>query len=326
MLVARSADRVDTSEELSQAAHERVAAFCRHLRHERRLSPHTVAAYRRDLSRFLVSITARSGMPPTLGEIPATAVRAFVAEEHRRGLGARSLKRVLAALRTFFDWLAREGLSTANPARGVPTPRAARKLPRPLDTDQVAALLDGDGRANRDDPLELRDQALMELLYSSGLRLAELVDLDCTDLDLMDGTVRVTGKGGKTRTLPVGRVARAALDTWLRARSALADRGETALFVSRRGTRLAPRSVQARLERRAGRRAVDGRVHPHRLRHSFASHLLESSGDLRGVQELLGHADVATTQIYTHLDFQHLARVYDRTHPRARRRDDDDEG
>ena len=316
--------------------------FLLHLQRERQLSAHTVSAYRRDLHRFLQWLAARDG-PVDPAAVAAHQVRGFIASEHQRGQQGKSIQRALSALRTFFDFLAREGRARSNPARGIPAPRSTRRLPRTLDTDQVAHLLTAEpGSASSAgaaaDWLALRDQACFELFYSSGLRLAELVSLDVGDVDLAEATVTVTGKGSKTRTVPVGRVAREAVQRWLDARTpaqppaqpqaaagsdgragALApDRGP--LFVSVRGRRLGPRTVQQRLRDRAERRRIDGRVSPHALRHSFASHMLESSGDLRAVQELLGHADIATTQIYTHLDFQHLAKVYDAAHPRARRR------
>ena len=203
----------------------------------------------------------------------------------------------------------------ANPAVGIRAPKASRRLPKTLDVDQTARLLDWDSS----DPLAIRDRAIMELLYSSGLRLSELLHLEVTDLDLKDATVRVTGKGRKTRVVPVGRHARHALQQWLQIRATLAPLA-SALFLNRRGTRLAPRTVQQRLQQWGSKRGLPMRLHPHMLRHSCASHVLESSSDLRAVQELLGHSDIATTQIYTHLDFQHLARIYDDAHPRARKK------
>lgn len=289
-----------------------------HLRHERRLSPQTCTHYLRDLESLRRFCETR-GLP-SCRHLDAGHVRDFVAQRHREGLSPRSLQRLLASVRSFFDFLIREGDLALNPAADIRPPKGARKLPAALDVDQTAALLSGAS----DDPLECRDRAIFELIYSSGLRLAEVVGLDLHDLDLNDGLVRVTGKGAKTRVLPVGRVARAAVDRWLRLRSGLARTTEPALFVSRQGTRLSARSVQARLIRLAQQQGLGQPVHPHMLRHSFASHLLESSGDLRAVQELLGHADISTTQIYTHLDFQHLAKVYDQAHPRARRKPTDE--
>jgi integrase/recombinase XerC len=219
-------------------------------------------------------------------------------------------------LRTFFGFLMREGVLGANPAVGVQAPKAKKRLPETIDVDQVNRLLS----FRTDDELGARDKAIMELFYSSGLRLSELVGLDLTDLDLADRTVRVLGKGRKTRIVPVGRYAVEAITHWLRQRPGMAGTGERALFVSQRGERLRPRSVQTRIAQWAKRQGLGVHVHPHMFRHSFATHLLESSNDLRGVQELLGHASISTTQVYTHLDFQHLARIYDAAHPRARRK------
>jgi integrase/recombinase XerC len=320
----------------SAPADPQLEAFLAHLQRERQLSRHTLAAYRRDLSRFLDWLAAREG-PVDPARVSMHQVRGFIASEHRRGQQGHSIGRALSALRTFFDFLAREGLLQRNPARGIRAPRSARRLPRTLDTDQVSHLLrpeaTAEGADDRNHWLALRDQACFELFYSSGLRLAELVGLDVQDLDPVDATVRVTGKGNRMRTVPVGRMALEAVRAWLEARAdrpaRVADPRSGPMFVSLRGARLGARSIQQRLARRARGRMVDGRVHPHALRHSFASHVLESSGDLRAVQEMLGHADISTTQIYTHLDFQHLASVYDRAHPRAQRvedRDPDDRG
>lgn len=291
-----------------------IADFLRHLQAERRYSPHTVAAYARDLAAFAEDLQAE-GIEHWTAVRPHQ-VRTLIARQHRRGLSGRSLRRRLSALRRFYQYLLREGRVANNPALDVSAPKSERRLPEILDVDQAGRLL----AVQADDVLALRDQAIMELLYSSGLRLSELVALDLEDLDLADGQLRVTGKGRKIRDLPVGRAAREALRRWLQARAQLAPPGIRALFVSRRGTRLSARSVQSRLRLWAQLQGLDRPVHPHMLRHSFASHLLESSGDLRAVQELLGHADISTTQIYTHLDFQHLAKVYDAAHPRARRR------
>ena len=291
-----------------------VEEFLNHLANERRLSPRTLDAYRRDLADFSRWNEEHERRPwPRLRQVE---IRNYAATRHRQGLSGRSLQRRLSALRSFFRYLVREGHMRQDPAQGVRAPKSARKLPATLEVDQIDALL----TPVDDDPLSLRDSAMLELLYSSGLRLAELVSLDLGDLDLREAMVEVTGKGAKTRRLPVGRMARAALEKWLKVRGTLARAGEPALFVSQRGNRISPRSVQARIDLQARRRRAPRHVHPHLMRHSFASHLLESSGDLRAVQELLGHADIGTTQIYTHLDFQHLAQVYDRAHPRARRK------
>ncbi len=300
-----------------------LAAFLLHLERERQLSPQTVSSYRRDLERFLAHLAHRDATR-TLDAVDVHEIRSFVAAEHQRGLDGRSIRRALSALRTLFDHLARTTGIRRNPAKGIPAPKTARRLPRTLDTDQVGQLLDA-RLEGADDFLSRRDQACFELIYSSGLRLAEVVGLDVGDVDLSDALVTVTGKGRKTRVIPVGRQARAAIRAWLPLRSVVMAPGSEAesggpLFVSRKGRRIGHRSIQQRLHQRGLKRSIDGRVHPHALRHSFASHLLESSGDLRAVQELLGHADISTTQIYTHLDFQHLAEVYDRSHPRAQRR------
>jgi len=289
--------------------------FFAYLHVERRLSPHTLAGYRRDLGRLRRYCAAQDIGAWT--QLDNHHIRRFAAALHREGLSGRTIQRQLSALRCFFEFLIREQVLRHNPAHGVQAPKTARKLPAVLDVDQVQQLLEIDA----DDPLARRDRAIMELFYSSGLRLSELTGLDLEHLDLKDGTVTVTGKGRKTRLVPVGRHARSALRRWLAVRASFsADPSQRALFLSRRGTRLAPGSLQQRLKYWARRQGLTSPVHPHLLRHSFASHLLESSGDLRAVQELLGHADIATTQIYTHLDFQHLAQVYDASHPRARRR------
>ncbi len=291
-----------------------LARFAEHLASERRLSAHTVRAYRGDLER-LARHLARQGVEDW-DQAPPSAIRAHLAERHRQGAGGRSLQRALSATRALYRFLRRERGPGPDPSAGLRAPRAPHRLPAVLDVDQVEALLAAGG----DEPLAVRDRAMLELTYSSGLRLQELVGLELTDLDLREGLVTVTGKGNKRRVVPVGRAARAALRRWLALRPRLAAADETALFVSRRGTRPAARTVEARFARWARLAGLEGGLHPHMLRHSFASHLLESSGDLRAVQELLGHADIATTQVYTHLDFQHLAEVYDRAHPRARRR------
>jgi integrase/recombinase XerC len=298
----------------STFAAEELAAFLTSLKTERRLSRHTVKAYERDLEA-LFGFCARDGLS-RLDELDAWHIRRFAAESYRRGLAPRSISRRLSAIRSFLRFAVEHGQLKANAAAGISAPKPARRLPGTLDADQVAELLQTSGG----DALLVRDRAMLELFYSSGLRLAELVGLDLDDLDFADKTVRVTGKGNKTRILPVGRHALDAIRQWLPERLGLAAEAEQALFVSRGGRRLAARSVQARLDRWARRRGSARHLHPHLLRHSFASHLLESSGDLRAVQELLGHASISTTQVYTHLDFQHLATSYDRAHPRARRR------
>ncbi|HEX7061223.1 MAG TPA: tyrosine recombinase XerC [Woeseiaceae bacterium] len=291
-----------------------VERFVEHLKYERRLSPHTCLHYRRDLDAFS-AFCERAGLT-RWAEVDSGHVRAFAAACFRRGLGARSIARRLSAVRSFCRFLVREKRLRANPAVGVRAPKIGKRLPGTLDADRMAKLLDIEGEG----PVFARDRAMLELFYSSGLRLAELTGLDLGGIDLDDATVRVLGKGSRERLVPVGSKAVAALRAWLAERPQLAAKGEPALFVSTRGGRLSRRAVQARVEHWARKQGIDTRVHPHLFRHSFATHLLESSHDLRGVQELLGHANIATTQVYTHLDFQHLAQIYDRTHPRARAR------
>ncbi|NNF17041.1 MAG: tyrosine recombinase XerC [Gammaproteobacteria bacterium] len=288
--------------------------FAEHLRYERRLSPHTLAAYQRDLKRFIAWCDSRN--MAHWQDVGNQDIRQFAAKLNRNGLSAASIQRVLSAIRTFFRFLIVEGVLFANSADDVLAPKKQRKLPAVLDVDAMSALLE----LASTEPLAVRDRTMMELLYSSGLRLSELVNLDLEAIDRADRTLRVTGKGNKTRQLPVGRRAIAALDTWLKTRTQLASVDETAVFVSRNGRRISRRSVQARVKYWARRQGVDANVYPHLFRHSFATHLLESGGDLRAVQEMLGHADISTTQIYTHLDFQHLARIYDKAHPRARKK------
>lgn len=298
---------------LPDSLQEPLARFVRHLASEKRHSPRTCDSYERDLNR-LAHWLAESGRDQWR-LLLSHDLRRYVAVLSRQGLGGRSIARHLSAIRRFYNFLLRERLVTDNPAVDVRAPKSGRRLPRVADVDQLSQLLD----ASPDDPLEVRDLCMFELMYSSGLRLSELADLNLDSLDLRAGEVRVVGKGNKERVLPVGRKAVDAIRAWLSVRPELAPEGEKAVFVSRRGDRLSRRSIQSRLGRWGITRGADQKLHPHLLRHSFASHMLESSGDLRAVQELLGHADIATTQVYTHLDFQHLARVYDQSHPRARR-------
>jgi integrase/recombinase XerC len=283
------------------------------------MSTHTRAGYARDLAALAIWCDQQGigGWP----DLDHGHIRAFAARSHAAGLSPASIQRRLSAVRSFYQFLQRENLCGHNPAADVRAPKRARRLPRTLDADQMTRVLEPPrGPAAGPDPqLTLRDLAIMELLYSSGLRLAELTGLDLAALDLADRTVRVTGKGNKTRIVPVGRKAIDVLRRWLRDRATLAHPDETAVFVGRNGRRLGPRAVQLRLAAIARAQGVPVKLHPHLFRHSFATHLLESSGDLRGVQEMLGHADISTTQVYTHLDFQHLARTYDQAHPRARR-------
>jgi integrase/recombinase XerC len=299
---------------MNAAADEQLQQFLRHLGQERRLSPHTGQAYQRDLS----ALAAWCDVQGITGwsQLDQSHVRAFSARSHAGGLAPRSIQRRLSAVRSFFEYLQREGNAPHNPAMDVRAPKSRKRLPQALDADQMTQLLNQPAEG----ALPARDQAIMELLYSSGLRLAELVSLDLESLDLADRTVRVTGKGSKTRIVPVGTQAIAALRRWLKERTALAAIGEKAVFVGRNGRRLGARAIQLRLAGFARAQHLPVRLHPHLFRHSFATHLLESSQDLRGVQELLGHADISTTQVYTHLDFQHLARIYDGAHPRARRK------
>jgi integrase/recombinase XerC len=291
-----------------------VERYLASLRNERRLSEHTASNYGRDLASLIdycntQGITAWTQVDPQ-------HMRMFAAREHRQGLAPRSIQRRLSACRGLFRYLLREGELRTDPAGDVQAPKSRKRLPTPLDADSMARLLE----FRSDDRLGIRDKAIMELLYSSGLRLAELLGLDLADVDLRDRTVRVTGKGRKTRIVPVGRQALAALQGWLGERATVAAVGEQAVFVGVNGSRLGPRIVQRRIARWARLQGLPEHVHPHMFRHSFASHLLESSQDLRAVQELLGHANISTTQVYTHLDFQHLARIYDAAHPRARRK------
>ena len=297
---------------MNPAARSWLEAYLAHLRDERRLATHTVDSYRRDLLEF-DAFCANYNI--NLVQVTAKEVRTFIVERHRHGLKGRSLQRKLAALRGLFHYLIREGVVAHNPAQLVQAPKSPPRLPAVPDVDQTVSLLEHTSA----DILELRDHAILELLYSSGLRLSELTTLRLADLDLNADIVRVTGKGSKVRLAPIGQYAHRALSRWLGRRGELAKAETQAVFVGRRGRALTPRAVQLRCKRWVQRHSVDIELHPHLLRHAFASHLLESSGDLRAVQELLGHADISTTQIYTHLDFQHLAQVYDAAHPRARK-------
>lgn len=289
-----------------------IEAFLSHLQVERRMSAHTLDAYRRDLSA-LADWALQHADAAEVSALDSEQVRRFIADEHRRGLSPKSLQRRLSACRSFYAWLLRHGRIAVSPAASLRAPKAPRKLPQVLDADEAVRLVE----LPTDAPLGLRDRALLELFYSSGLRLSELCALRWRDLDFAGGTVTVLGKGNKQRSVPVGSHARKALLEW-RAESAAGN--EAPVFSGRGGGPISQRAVQVRIKQLALRQGLYKHVHPHMLRHSFASHILESSGDLRGVQELLGHADIATTQIYTHLDFQHLAKVYDAAHPRARRR------
>jgi integrase/recombinase XerC len=292
---------------------ELVAAYLDHLSVERRLADATRVAYAQGLDALLASVP---GLAP--GDIRTHHVRRAVAQLRSRGLDGRTIARILSSWRGFFRWLARHHGLGADPCAGVRAPKVARALPKALTPDEARQLLDHAA----EDSLELRDKAMFELCYSSGLRLAELVGLDAAEARaiLRDGEVTVTGKGRKTRTVPVGAKALAAVREWIAARAQVAAPGEPALFVGARGERVNPTVVRKRLARWSLRAGIGQRVHPHVLRHSFASHVLQSSSDLRAVQELLGHASISTTQVYTHLDFQHLAKVYDAAHPRAKKK------
>ena len=292
---------------------EKLDLFQQYLRHERRLSLHTLDSYRRDLHSVVV-FCDRQGIR-CWSELGSPQVRQFAAKIHSQGLAGRSIQRKLSALRSFYRYLIRHGGLKNNPAQDIRAPKTTRKLPHSLDVDRVQKLLDAPVHGW----FAKRDLAMMELLYSAGLRLAELVALNLDQIDLQQGEARVLGKGRKTRIVPIGAKACAALHDWLRARQVQRVQDETALFISRNGTRISARSVQQRLKQWALKQGLDSRLHPHALRHSCASHVLESSGDLRAVQELLGHANLSTTQVYTHLDFQRLAQVYDQAHPRARK-------
>lgn len=291
--------------------------FIEHLASEKRHSPRTCTSYQRDLVRLAGWLNKSTH--DDWGQITSHDIRRYVAVLSRDGLNGRSIARHLSATRRFYQYLLRERLVTDNPALDIKAPKSGRRLPGVADVDQLNHLLD----ARPDDPLEVRDLCMFELMYSSGLRLSELAGLDLGSIDPKGGEIRVLGKGSKERILPVGRKALRALAAWLPVRVGLAPEHEQALFVSRRGGRLSHRSIQARLGRWGVVKGADQKMYPHLLRHSFASHMLESSGDLRAVQELLGHADITTTQVYTHLNFQHLARVYDQSHPRARRQHHD---
>lgn len=281
------------------------------LRNEKQYSNLTAENYARDLRR-LFELCADT----PLADLKIHHIRRFIAQLHGKGLGGRSLARMLSAWRGFFTYLIRDHGLTDNPCTGLRAPKSPRNLPQALSPDEATRLVD----LPTDTPEALRDKAMFELLYSSGLRLAELVDLDPAQLDLVAGEVRVTGKGSKTRIVPLGQFAITALQTWLAVRGQLAKADETALFVGQRGLRISPRVVQLRLKQWGIKQGISSNVHPHLLRHSFATHVLQSSGDLRAVQEMLGHASISTTQVYTHLDFQYLSKIYDAAHPRARKK------
>ena len=290
---------------------DHLAQYLDYLAFERGLSAHTRENYARDI-RLLLTLAAEQ----PLDSLQPQHIRRFIGTLHARGLGGRSIARTLSAWRGFFDHLGRRHHLATNPCHGLRAPKAPKSLPQALSVDQAARLVAIDA----DNALAIRDRAILELLYSSGLRLAELVGLDIGAIDFGEGTVQVTGKGSKTRIVPLGQYAAIALQAWLQQRAQIANADAQAVFVNARGGRLSARAVQYRLKQWALRQGIDSNVHPHMLRHSFATHVLQSSGDLRAVQEMLGHANISTTQVYTHLDFQHLAKVYDAAHPRARKK------
>ncbi|KOY60635.1 recombinase XerC [Photorhabdus heterorhabditis] len=291
---------------------EPVEAFLRYLRVERRLSPVTIINYRRHLSalaEMVLAINVRQWE-----DLDPAKVRMLVTRSRRAGLQSANLSLRLSSLRSFLDWLVTQGVIAVNPGKAVSTPGTKRHLPKNIDVDEVDQLLN----INFNDPLSVRDRTMLEVMYGAGLRLSELVSLDCQHLDLESGEVWVLGKGSKERKVPVGRTAIEWLNRWLEMRE-LFEPGDNAVFISNRGRRISTRNVQQRFAQWGIRQGINTHIHPHKLRHSFATHILESSGDLRAVQELLGHASLSTTQVYTHLDFQHLTKVYDVAHPRAKR-------
>lgn len=310
----------ETAEQTPRLFANELAAFREFMRTEKQYSDKTVSSYERDLHKFIDFCEQQS--LTSLARLKARDIRQNLAHLHRAGLSGKSLHRWLSALRSFFNFCIRQGWQSHNPADDVQAPKANRHLPKVLDVDQSAQFVSLEG----DEFLNCRDHAILELFYSSGLRLAELAATNVQDADLQEGMIEVTGKGNKARILPIGSKAIEALRTWIALRNTIAPSGEPALFISQKGRRLGHRAIQLRLQQLSTRQGMDTPVHPHMLRHSFASHMLESSSDLRLVQEMLGHANISTTQIYTHLDFQHLASVYDKAHPRAQRRksaDDD---
>ncbi len=288
--------------------------FLAQLTIENRASQYTVKSYKRDLN--CLSTYCESKSISLWTDLKQTDIRSYMASRHRQGLSSTSLQRELSAIRSFFNFLLKNQLTDNNPGQYIKAPKKTRKLPKTLDVDQIKSLLE----AGTNSTIEIRDLAMFELFYSSGIRLSELAQLNLTDIDLTDKSLMVrSGKGGKSRMLPIGSKAVAAINTWLEHRIKSVTSTETALFISTRGTRLGQRSIELRLKQWCKKKGIAEHIHPHMLRHSFATHLLESSQDLRAVQELLGHSNISTTQIYTHLDFQHLADVYDRAHPRAKR-------
>ncbi|HHJ34735.1 MAG TPA: tyrosine recombinase XerC [Gammaproteobacteria bacterium] len=301
--------------------------FFRYLQTERRYSLHTVAAYRRDINHLIAACSLDTEQVLDWETIKQADIRHCIAQLHRKGLSGRSLQRWLSSVRSLFNFLCRFNRATHNPATGIPAPRTAKRLPKTLNVDEINQLLEiepltAEARKinGKKDSLRYRDNAMMELTYACGLRLSELSGIDLPDIDWQQRTLTVTGKGQKQRRIPFGGKAHQAITRWVKQREEMADENEPALFVSSRGSRLSNSSIQKRMKKMAVVQGLSANLYPHMLRHSFASHLLESSKDLRAVQELLGHANLSTTQIYTHLDFQHLAGVYDNAHPRARKK------
>lgn len=301
----------DVDSDSNGALNPLAASFLIYIEKERRLSNHTIESYQRDILLLL-----RLAESTPLQDIRTHHIRRFVAKLHAQGLGGRSLGRALSAWRGFFRFLMRDHGFAHNPCVGVRAPKTAKKLPQALSPEEMSKLVD----LPAGDPFSVRDRAMFELFYSSGLRLSELTALSPADIDFDDATVRVLGKGGKTRVVPVGRFALRYIRDWLGERGAISRGEQTALFLNHHGRPIGPRTVQQRLKKWALKQGISQHVHPHMLRHSFASHVLQSSGDLRAVQEMLGHASISSTQIYTHLDWQHLAKTYDAAHPRARRK------
>ena len=300
---------------MEHAAVESCQQYIETIRVVRRLSANTLKAYQRDLAQLISHCDANN--IATWADLTPQHIRQFIAQRHQQGLGGRSLQRELSASRSFLNYLTKLKTLNSNPAAGIRAPKASKKLPYVLDVDQINGLLE----APVSDALDIRDLAMWELLYSSGLRISELVNVELMDVDFSAASVYVVhGKGGHSRLLPLGSKALEAIKAWLLVRDEFIKSDEAALFVGQRGARLSTRNVQLRLERWRQRQGLQGRLHPHMLRHSFASHMLESSQDLRAVQELLGHRNISTTQVYTHLDFKHLASVYDQAHPRAKKK------
>jgi len=288
-----------------------LAPYLNHLTFERGLSPLTRENYARDIRTLIEQAGEQS-----LTQLQAAHIRRFIGNLHGKGLGGKSIARMLSSWRGFYNYLIQHHEFSSNPCTGMKAPKSPKSLPQALSIDQTVKFVSLQG----DEPLTLRDHAIVELFYSSGLRLAELIGLNMDALDFSNGTVTVTGKGNKTRIVPMGSHAIVAIQQWLQARALIANAEANAVFITRQGRRISARAVQYRLKEWAIKQGINSNVHPHMLRHSFATHVLQSSGDLRAVQEMLGHANISTTQVYTHLDFQHLAKVYDAAHPRARKK------